>query len=60
MSGAATAGSGIDFELSPVVSGFWKQWVFVDAGVLIPCSCFQWRQLLLAPTGVMQGSLTHG
>jgi hypothetical protein len=31
---AATAGSGIDFELSPAVNGFRKRWVFVDAGVL--------------------------
>ena len=33
---AAMAGSGIDFEPSPVVDGFWKRWVFVDAGVLSP------------------------
>ena len=33
---AATAGSGIEFELSPVVDGYRKRWVFVDAGVLTP------------------------
>ena len=33
---AATAGSGIDFELSPVVCGFRKRWVGVGAGVLSP------------------------
>ena len=33
---AVTAGSGIEFELSPVVGGFRKQWVFMDAGVLNP------------------------
>ena len=27
-------GSGINFELSPVIHGFQKQWVFVDVGVL--------------------------
>ena len=31
---AGKAGSGIDFELSPVVSGFQKRWVSVDGGVL--------------------------
>ena len=30
------AGSGIDFELSPVVGDFWKWWVFVDVGVRSP------------------------
>ena len=33
---AATADSGIDFELSRDVSGFQKRWVFVDAGVRSP------------------------
>ena len=31
-----TTGSGIDFELSPVVGGFRKRWVFVDVGVRSP------------------------
>ena len=48
------AGSGIDFELLPVVGGFRKRWVFVDVGVRSPCSCFKltnprlahvWRRL---------------
>ena len=33
---AATTRLGIDFELSPDVRGFWKRWVYVDAGVLNP------------------------
>ena len=33
---AATAGSGIDFELSPGVGGFRKRWVYVDVGVCNP------------------------
>ena len=33
---AATAGSGIDFELPPSSSEFRTRWVFVDAGVLSP------------------------
>ena len=32
----ATAGSGMDFELLPVVGGFGKRWVFVDIGVRSP------------------------
>ena len=49
---AATAGSGIDFELPPSVSGFRKRWVFVDVGVLSPYSRFCRRrrsQLRLGP-----------
>ncbi|XBH71422.1 hypothetical protein VPH35_098876 [Triticum aestivum] len=33
---AATAGSGIDFELPPSASGFRTRWVYVDVGVLSP------------------------
>ena len=33
---AATAGSGIDFELPPSTSKFQTRWVFVDVGVLSP------------------------
>ena len=33
---AATAGSGIDFELPPSASGFRTCWVYVDVGVLSP------------------------
>ena len=43
------ASSGIDFELSPVVSGLRKRWVFVDAGVL--SSCFHECQPNPAPAG---------
>ena len=32
----ATAGSGIDFELSPAAKGFRKQWLLFDARVLSP------------------------
>ena len=33
---AATTGSGIDFELSPVTKGFRKQWLLMDAHAFSP------------------------
>ena len=51
---AATAGSGIKFELSPVLEGFRKCWVFVDVGVRSPCCCSHGCQLLRAPVGGMR------
>ena len=55
---AATAGSGIDFELPPSASGFRTRWVFVDVGVLNPLSRPLWRLSFLAPAGATRSSRT--
>ena len=49
---AATAGSGIDFELSPAAKGFRKQWLLMDARAFSP--------LLLTPGAPASSSSVWG